>query len=468
MKSVYIRVKEFEFINILTFEELKRVNEHGIAKVSGYIPIDLEETYLEMVSKEHTFVNIEILDEQKEDIKTIFSGVITSFNIISKNKIKILELEIKTLTQLMDTKEHIRTFQKSSIKYKDILKIILDNYPNGNYISTLEHNKNIENLILQYKETDWEFLKRIASHFNSVLIPDTETFGTKFYFGVPNFSSNIVINTNEYKMCKYNVMYDYKKGFGLNIRQYDEIEYIFEDRNVYRIGDRISFNNKNLCVYKIETRFNKDELVHTYYLRTENGFKIPKYYNELINGLSLMGNVKQVDKTYVKVGLDLDENKDKTGDRWFLYSTVYSSADGTGWYCMPEINDKIRLHFPDRDEANAYVISSYHLESEDKNERKNPDFKSIMNKYKKEILLTPNSLVLTNNNGMSIEIKDGQGINITSNKNIYMKANNNINIRSNLSNIKMVSTKNVILQQNKNKLHLKEDITVKGEQTKIE
>ena len=48
------------------------------------------------------------------------------------------------------------------------------------------------------------------------------------------------------------------------------------------------------------------------------------------------------------------------GARWFPYATVYSSGDGTGWYCMPEIGDKIRLYFPTEKEQDAYVISAYH------------------------------------------------------------------------------------------------------------
>ena len=153
---------------------------------------------------------------------------------------------------------------------------------------------------------------------------------------------------------------------------------------------------------------------------------------------------------------------------WYPYSTIYSSPDGSGWYCMPEINDKIRLHFPNRDEKNAYVISSYHLDSEDSNERQNPDYKSIMNKYKKEILLTPNTLVLTNNKGMSIKIEDGKGISISSNKNVYINAENNITVKSNTDKITMTSPKNVTLKQGENTMVLKEDITITGEQSKIE
>lgn len=33
-------------------------------------------------------------------------------------------------------------------------------------------DKQIENLLLEYRETGWEFLRRLASHSNSVLVVD--------------------------------------------------------------------------------------------------------------------------------------------------------------------------------------------------------------------------------------------------------------------------------------------------------
>ena len=60
----------------------------------------------------------------------------------------------------------------------------------------------------------------------------------------------------------------------------------------------------------------------------------------------------------------------------------------------------MRLYFPNEIEKNAYVISAVHeeipkttLESYEANQkqppRSNPDNKSIMNKYQKEVELTP-------------------------------------------------------------------------------
>ena len=42
---------------------------------------------------------------------------------------------------------------------------------------------------------------------------------------------------------------------------------------------------------------------------------------------------------------------------WFPFSSVSSSSDGSGWYCMPEPGESVRIYFPTAKEAEAYVIT---------------------------------------------------------------------------------------------------------------
>ena len=99
--------------------------------------------------------------------------------------------------------------------------------------------------------------------------------------------------------------------------------------------------------------------------------------------LLLMKSVLSVSRDKVKVHIKADGSQDVGTAKWFPYSTVYSSPVGTGWYCMPEVNDKVRLYFPNEKEEDAYVISSIHLEGGTATgggeaPRSNPDNKSII------------------------------------------------------------------------------------------
>lgn len=76
-----------------------------------------------------------------------------------------------------------------------------------------------------------------------------------------------------------------------------------------------------------------------------------------------------MERDTVQVLIGCDENQAGCGTRVFPYATVYSTPDGTGWYCMPEIGDAVRLYFPCEKDADAYVASSVHLQSSAGDER---------------------------------------------------------------------------------------------------
>ncbi len=131
---------------------------------------------------------------------------------------------------------------------------------------------------------------------------------------------------------------------------------------------------------------NKDEFWHVYLLAGEKRFCPPRIYNYEMTGASLQSKVKEVIKAKLKIECDID-GKAAEDPLEFPYATVYSTNDGTGWYCMPEVDDVVRLYLPTEDEKDAYVISAVHLE-EGTGLRDDPTHKFIMNKYKKHVEFT--------------------------------------------------------------------------------
>ena len=161
------------------------------------------------------------------------------------------------------------------------------------------------------------------------------------------------------------------------------------------------------------------------------------------------------------VSIDEDESTKDLEGIWFSFSTVYSSSNGAGWYCMPEKGDKVRLYFPTEKEADAYVCSAVH-EDEGSGIRNNPENKIWRNKYGKEIRLTPDSISITNNRGDYIEISDDEGIKIVSKGNISIRAKDTIEISSEDSNISLTADKRIMLLQEDTQIILKDGIRVSG------
>ena len=465
MRAYHVTIDPFEFTDLLRCDIYRAVNEHATARISGYIPREKEDLYMRM-----SFGDIEAAIRVQDDTgkeMVIFYGIVQNISINSTNSQKRLDLDLISASYLMDNREHTRTFQNAAMTYDSVLEQIGSTYDNYGVILTAGSENAIKDLIVQYRETDWEFAKRLASHFNSVLIPASFVKGTKYYFGLPGLQENTIYHTDEYTMSKSMGEYLNKTENEVGIGEYDALYCQVEEREIYELAQRVSFMGNELYVFEIRSEMKGNELVHQYALKTRNGFNTQKIYNAKITGTSLAGRIIEVKQDIVKVHVSVDEKQDNGTAKWFSYSTAYSSPDGTGWYCMPEINDSVRLYFPNEKETEGYVISATHLEAGEQ-DRSNPDHKSLKSKYGKEVLFTPNSMILTNNAGMYIEILDNEGINIVSNKRINIISDEAVAIVSTTSELQVVAPDEIVLEQSFTKVVLQDNVVMSGPQLVVQ
>lgn len=449
MKEQRVILEPFELLKVLQCTGMVRENEHGYMIVSGYIQQDKEEEYCQLLAQ-NTWANVRIFDEHGNN-EILFTGIVTEGEISVINGLKTLQVKIHTGTYLMDLKRHTRSFQSSNCTYNEIMSSFADSYKQYKYIMCSGNEKGTNRFLCQYQETDWQFAKRVASCGGTVLYSNYIGSGIKFYFGRP-----LGVNRGKISLTEYSV-----KQSG------SEIMYEGKMRELFEIGDIVEFEGKNLHIARRYTEFAKGELYHIYTLTEYNAGNIRKEYNDKLIGVSLDAVVEKVDKTSVMVSIQKDENK-KSGARWFPFATVYSSPDGTGWYCMPEIGDSVRLYFPSNKEEEAYVFSAAHLSSGDSVYRVNPENKSIMNKQGKEILLKPDAILITNNKGMSIELSDTSGISIISDKTITLESQEAIEITSVTANIDMVSPKKISLKQGDTSVELSDKMVMHGTKIRLE
>ena len=449
MKEQRVILEPFELLQVLQCIGMVRENEHGYMIISGYIQQNKEEEYCQLFTQ-NTWANVRILDEEGNNA-ILFTGIVTEGEISVINGLKILRIKINTGTYLMDLKKHTRSFQNSKYTYNEIMSSLADSYKEYKYIMCSENEKDIHRFLCQYQETDWQFAKRVASCGGVVLYANYIGMGVKFYFGRPFGVNRGKINLTEYsvKQSETEIMYEVKM------------------RELFEIGDTVEFEGKNLHIARRYTEFAKGELYHIYTLVEYDTENKRTEYNDKLIGISLDAIVEKVEKTSVMVSIKKDENK-KSGTRWFPFATVYSSPDGTGWYCMPEIGDNVRLYFPSNKEDDAYVFSAAHLSSGDSVFRVNPENKSIMNKQGKEILLKPDAILITNNKGMSIELSDKNGISIISDKAITLESQESIEITSVTSNIDMVSPKKISLKQGDTSVELSDKMVMRGTKIRLE
>lgn len=464
MKERCIGLSIAEFVSIQEIQIHKKVNEHGRAEIRGIIRAGSEEELFRKA--ENGCADLFITDEAGEQ-RNVFSGIIDSMEVENLGEVKSARIVLTGATKLMDCVAYTRTFQNEAMPYAKLLDII--NLENGQvlFLQNCGQGKAAGKLIVQYRETDWEFARRLASHFGQPLIPNYEAGGIRYSFGLCEDSPEKSLEVIGYSAGNAREEYLNKSRNKVSgIIPDDFAFYRVKSRDCLELGDKVQFMDRAFYVYEAQSCLDGEELVHAYTLRRAGGFKTAYSYNYKITGASLDAAVTAAKNDTVKVTVNVDKGRKESGAKWFPYSTVYSSPDGTGWYCMPEKGDRVRLYFPSEREEEGYVISAINYGNTGSSgqgdaPRSDPDRKSISNKQGKQIELTPTAITMTNNNGMSICLDDEKGIEIRCDKSVEITAEGNLTVKSDTG-LDIQAADYIELVQGNSKLTLRDELTIEG------
>lgn len=477
MKAEFIRMEPFAFKQILSAEIEKGMNTHGGGVVRGYIREADEEQYSSYIIGS-TPVILYAADEDGEE-QVFFYGILADLNISRANSQLFMEIKFTSYTKLMDLLLQDRAFQSPACTYNEVIRFLCAGYDGAAFIMNPEFsNIPIQELIVQYQETKWEFLLRLASHFNTMVVSDFLTPGVKFYFGLPNRQPVGNIIDSEYRLEKSLISYQQKIQNGVTgTSEYDDMLVVWNSREVLEVGDRKLFEDRPYVVYASQSRLNGHQLHHTYVLSTENGLKIPKLYNKNIIGASIDGIVAGVQGTAVSVRLGIEDVQ--PSERWYPYATVFSSPDGSGWYCMPQAGDEIRLYFPTRSEKHAYAVSSVHKPvtpqhrngSQGGSTQEAPRTNVLSNELRsqdgKVVQLLEDRIVMSNGEGLVISMVDHQGIGIVSTGNLDLSAAGNVYVSG--SSLNISGSSEVSIQSGESSITMSgSDVTIKSTKVKVQ
>lgn len=474
MKIARVYIGEFPSVTITGCTIKQNVNEHAYASITGIIEEDIIDACMNK-GKSESYLTIKAVDEENGH-KDIFKGLVYSMKIENDGAVNTLELVLVTGTIKLDGNNYTKTFQNSGTTYSKLFK----NLEKSEAASSIMYadDKGIGKMVVQYNETNWEFAQRIASNMGTCIYPEVSFASPRYYIGVGKGSKSAEITTSSVriKQSVEKYMLDNNKESIEKIK--DCVAYEVESRDYAPIGSKVSIPSasETLYIYSVNTSLIRGEIINKYVLKSKGGFDRVRKYNHKLIGASLGGKITGVSGSTVKISVD-EDGKNGNGDcgsKDFAYSTVYSSPDGTGWYCMPEEGDRIRVYFPTEKEEDGYVISSVHLDvdssASNSSARSNPDEKSISNKQNKQIIFAPTYIEITNNEmGSAIKLDDENGITITTDKSIYFKADKGIEFNS-ANDIYLTANKQINMEQSdQNSILLDEKaITIKGPKVKMQ
>lgn len=429
-----VKITGLSLDKILSCEIQSHIGDHSTLKLSGLV--ENEEEFLYGVSDGQ---DIEVIIQGSEGTKILFSGIVTGVSITESGQMKTACVEGKSRSWLMDRTKHSRSFQNAHITFQALTQEILKDYTGSSLIYTGD-SQEIGNLIIQYEETDWDFLKRVLSLVGLALTPDSQKAGLKLFAGVPKFPETALSYT-VLEMDKDMDSYYYLKANKRAVHASDFTQYIISSEQLMGIFDTAAVQGQPLAVYAYQYSFEQQEMIGTYCLQSAKGLVVQASYPMHLIGAALMAKVVRVSKNKIQAAMEIDGAHIERAVHWFPYSTLSASPDGSGWYCMPEIDDDVRIYFPSKQEAEAIAlsaVSNYDAPQGGSDRMQDPNNRYFRTKYGQELALNTSSVKLSCNEDKSsitiltdgtIRIQAQESVNVQAKEKITLHAENELSIR---------------------------------------
>ena len=357
----------------------ENINEHQKLEIQLEMDDEQRKNLERIIEKEDVGIEIELAEASENVKKRAFSGIVDYFEILDYGSYgcRIL-MRAFSKSVLFDRKNEkkYRVFQDRNLMFSDIIDEINKDYADKKLEIKYSDisKKQIGSLIVQFDETDWEFLIRLASQLKTGMFVIEQGI---ILFGIVEMGE--IKKENKY-FSDYSLVRDYKNLY-----------YKVQSNKVINLGDTVSIsenavenegNNKdssgnkgNFSVLKTKI-FLKDFILKSEFLATDmSSYHIFRKYNEKIKGCRIEANVERVfedggiAKMEVRFAEGLkkivqersnEESNDKAYDDYGIkrfplsYQTFYSQTN-TGFFCTPEVNDTVEVYFPNEDERFAKV-----------------------------------------------------------------------------------------------------------------
>lgn len=389
----------FETNCIQEFSFTQTVNEHARAKVRCMANQDS----LESCGWQLLFKEIQISAEGEK--RPIFVGIIEEAEIEQDGERLSLFLNIVSGTFLLDQEKHCRSFGKRQ-SYKNVMEYIL--MEQGKAIYTAE-DRDIPHPVIQYEETDWEFLKRMAGNLKTSITPDINSVSNpRMYVGLRSGEDQQLYDTNHYIETRRN---ENRCVFTYKVETYDD----------WKVGDEICFKGKSLRICEKSGEMRDGELLFCYVLSTDSYSKRQTYHNQKLKGKEIIGKVIDTKGEWVKIHMEPEVFEEH--ELSFYYKWLPET--GNLLYCMPETGTFVTLYFCSKSEESGICINCVRKNQEESRKYWNTQKKRFALPDGKTLILKPDKITLKGQGG-SVRFMDETGININSSHEVQLIAGEDI------------------------------------------
>lgn len=426
----------------------RTINQHSEIFISALFKVS-EAKYLEMMgTKTPIAVNVLKRDNSAKIIKreSLFRGIVNQIKVRVTNGIAHLDVYGLSYSCELDRYQQTRTFQDPAMTYVDLIKAVVGDQATFKFSNENNPHTKIARLTVQYRETAFTFIKRMASRFRDPIVVDDTEAKPWFWFGLnkgqnPQGTLEDKLYTvtkataGYYEYCnaarRYNFQYDEQKE---QVKEGDYVRYhLKNETESYAIGDLFTCNKRKLYVYRRVLKTVGGLIRYDYDLASEFGLKQKRLVNPQLAGASLTGKVIGVEKDHVKVQFAFDPAIAEAKAWPFPFATFYSAENNTGWYCMPETGEKVRVFFPLANEEKAFVTNVIHQGSKQNYQRR-----FFATSYGQQMVFEPAGMEFRTQHGkeekngavLGVRLDQNIGVSVFSEKDIQLASSGNLDLHS--------------------------------------
>lgn len=408
---------------LLELELFIKPNQHGKAMLTGFM--ELERTIGGESLKDH-MVKIYLLEKDGSmPLQPVFAGYIERVEKRLMGEKSLLQLQLSSGTTALDREVKSNSFQDINWSYETVIKKTIQDTPHADGIFTKGLATYPEKPLIQYCETNWEFILRLASHLHTVVYPDVGQSSPKFYFGMPKKGGTTVFSESEYIhgiSPRFYELGGLQAGYSKKEFQYYEVT----SYQVYEIGMEAVFQGGTYQICQIKGKLIEGELVFTYTLGREPMVSLKRKQNLLFAGMSLLGKVLSVKEETVKIHLDID--KEQAEGAAYPYEWVPDT--GSVMYCMPQVGTRVSLYFSSGEETSAIAVNCIRTNGEGCGKTSRTEDRYLATEHGKELFLKPDSIgVSMEETGQFLSLLDDKGIRLDSSKKITIVAEKQVRLK---------------------------------------
>lgn len=358
-----VAVGLFPFTKILSLEISHEPNRFGRCVVSG----EMDAVTADDVSKRSDETSeTEVITTAEGQPKRLFCGIVANVAVSHLTDYAQVTVTLLDTCKKLDIHTHQRSYQNTSLTYGQLIKNCMAG--EGTATVTAE-DKATGTLIVQYDETNWAFSQRMASQLGAPIISDIRADEPNLYVGLPPSDQTKDLTSSTFRFGKNTAaeagaasasapqVSENLSDMGLKSYYYTFIgNYVQVGSSFYAVKSIYACLVDGLLTMNYGLLPMGNEQPAAGSMPELKGLSTPSIANKSCSGKMLTGKVVEVDKNKVQVQFSFDQ--EFNGNHWFEYSTAYSSSDKSGWYCMPEKGDTVRVFFPSGNEGEAFAASS--------------------------------------------------------------------------------------------------------------